>query len=314
MQGLFLAAMDANMSDLPLAELAALTAATMWAFTGLITQPIVHHFGATATNRYRITAAGTVLILLSSLFGLWSSLNMDGLGLLVLSGFIGIFIGDTALMQALGRIGPRRNAILFSTNAPIAAGMGFIWLGETMSASTLFGCALVLAGVMIAIWWGKRPAGANGEHRTEQVTGSLWLGVSIGLLAATCQATGAILAKPALLEGADPIAASAIRVGFAALCMWAMRALPVQWGKAKQPMSWHWGMRSFVSANLGLVIGMTLLVYALKHGEVGLVTTLSATSPILILPILWVITGSRPNRYAWLGSLAVVAGCGFIFY
>ncbi len=303
-----------ELNHLPLAELAALAAATMWAFTGLITQPIVHHFGATATNRYRITTAALVLILLTSLLGLWSSLKLDGLSLLVLSGFIGIFIGDTALMQALGRIGPRRNAILFSTNAPIAAGMGFIWLGETMSISTLIGCALVLAGVMIAIWWGKRPAGPAGEHRTEKVTGKLWFGVSMGLLAATCQAGGAILAKPVLLDGADPIAASAVRVGFAAACMWMMRALPMQWGKARQPMSWHWGIRSFISANFGLVIGMTLLVYAIKHGEVGLVTTLSATSPILILPILWLVTGSRPNRYAWLGSFAVVAGCGFIFF
>lgn len=317
MQGLFALLADGTMGDfshLPLAELAALTAATMWAFTGLITQPIVHHFGATATNRYRITFAGSILAILATVFGLWSTINLDGIGLLVLSGFIGIFIGDTALMQALGRIGPRRNAILFSTNAPIAAGMGFIWLGETLSITTMIGCALVLGGVMIAIWWGKRPAGPDGEHTTEKVTGKLWIGVSIGLLAATCQAGGAILAKPALLDGADPIAASAIRVGFAALCMWFMRALPIQWGKAKQPMNLHWGMRSFVSANFGLVIGMTLLVYAIKHGEVGLVTTLSATSPVLILPILWMITGSRPNRYAWLGSLAVVAGCGFIFF
>ena len=72
-------------------------------------------------------------------------------------------------------------------------------------------------------------------------------------------------------------------------------------------------MRSFISANLGLVIGMTLLVYALKGGDVGLVTTLSATSPILILPLLWIITGQRPNAYAWLGSFSVAIGCGIIF-
>ncbi|MDP6969798.1 MAG: DMT family transporter [Gammaproteobacteria bacterium] len=302
-----------TLSNLPLAELAALAAATMWAFTGLITQPLVHHFGATATNRYRISVAGVMLILLTSLFGLWHSLSWTGLWLLVVSGFIGIFIGDTALMQALKRIGPRRNAILFATNAPIAAGMGYIWLGETLSSSTLLGCGLVIGGVMIAIWWGNRRAPAHGEHSMELISGRLWVGVGLGLLAATGQAAGAIIAKPALLEGADPIAASAIRVGFAAVCMWSMRALPIQWGKAKRPMTWPWALRSFISANLGLVMGMTLLVYALKVGNVGLVTTLSATSPILILPLLWLITGRRPNRYAWLGSMAVAMGCSIIF-
>jgi len=302
-----------TLTNLPLAELAALGAATTWAFTGLITQPLVHYFGATATNRYRITVASFMLLLLTSLLGLWHTLDMSGMWLLVLSGLIGIFVGDTALMQALKRIGPRRNAILFSTNAPIAAGMGFIWLGESLSVSTLIGCALVLAGVMIAIWWGKKPTSADGEHKMEQVSGRLWVGVGLGLLAATGQATGAIIVKPVLLDGAHPIAASAIRVGFAAVCMWTMLALPLKWGKAKNPMTWRWAIRSFISANLGLVVGMTLLVYALKDGAVGLVTTLSATSPILILPLLWLITKQRPNRYAWLGSLAVVIGCGIIF-
>ena len=257
MQGLFALLADGTMGDfsnLPLAELAALTAATMWAFTGLITQPIVHHFGATATNRYRTTFAGSILAILATVFGLWSTVNLDGIGLLVLSGFIGIFIGDTALMQALGRIGPRRNAILFSTNAPIAAGMGFIWLGESLSVSTLIGCALVLAGVMIAIWWGKRPASAVGEHKMEKVSGRLWVGVGLGLLAATGQATGAIIVKPVLLDGAHPIAASAIRVGFAAVCMWMMLALPMKFGKAKNPMTWRWALRSFISANLGVTL------------------------------------------------------------
>lgn len=302
-----------TLANLPLGEIAALGAAVTWAITGLITQPLVHYFGATATNRYRITVASVMLILLSSLLGLWQTLNSQGIWLLVLSGLIGIFVGDTALMQALKRIGPRRNAILFATNAPIAAGMGYIWLGETMSYSTLLGCALVLMGVMIAIWWGKRPTPEDKEHTMEQVSGRLWVGVSLGLLAAAGQATGAIIIKPVLLDGAHPIAASAIRVSFAALCMWAILLLPIRWGNTKNPMTWRWALRSFISANLGLVIGMTLLVFALKEGDVGLVTTLSATSPILILPLLWLITKQRPNRYAWMGSLAVVLGCGIIF-
>ena len=92
-----------TISNLPLAEMAALTAAALWALTGLITQPIVHHFGATATNRYRSTMAGATLIVITTLFGLWHTLSLSSMWLLVLSGFIGIFIGDTALMQALKR-------------------------------------------------------------------------------------------------------------------------------------------------------------------------------------------------------------------
>ena len=51
-----------------------------------------------------------------------------------------------------------------------------------------------------------------------------------------------------------------------------------------------------LAAFLGLGVGMTLLLYALAGGKVGIVSTLSATSPVIILPMLWARTGERPAR------------------
>lgn len=58
---------------------------------------------------------------------------------------------------------------------------------------------------------------------------------------------------------------------------------------------------------------MTLLLYALQGGKVGIVGTLSALSPVLILPVLWATTGARPSATSWLGALIAVAGMGLIF-
>jgi drug/metabolite transporter (DMT)-like permease len=223
---------------------------------------------------------------------------------------VGIVVGDTALMQALKRIGPRRNSVLFATSAPMAAGMGFIWLGETLSANLLIGCGLILAGVVNAVWWGRK---AGGQHRLEKVSGHLGFGILLGLTAAFGQAAGAVLAKPVVLAGADPIAASAIRVGFAALVLLLVRALPFAWAKANAAPTPAFIWRTISSATLGLVLGMTLLVYALGAGEVGIVMTLSAITPVLILPVIWFITGQRPSRGAWLGAALVVIGSGVIF-
>ena len=65
---------------------------------------------------------------------------------LVLSGLIGIFIGDSLLFTAVGRLGPRRAGVLFALNAPIAAVLGWLVLGETLSAGGLAGIALTVAG------------------------------------------------------------------------------------------------------------------------------------------------------------------------
>ena len=57
----------------------------------------------------------------------------------------------------------------------------------------------------------------------------------------------------------------------------------------------------------------SLHVVALSGGKVGIVSTLSATSPVMILPMLWLKTGERPAGGAWAGALLVVIGMGLIF-
>ena len=143
----------------------------------------------------------------------------------------------------------------------MAAGMGFIWLDETLSTNLLIGCGLILLGVVNAVWWGRR---TEGQHRLEKVSGHLGWGILIGLTAAFGQAAGAVLAKPVLLAGADPIAASAIRVGFAAVVLLLVRALPFAWARANAAPTSAFVWRTMSSATLGLVLGMTLLVYPLQ--------------------------------------------------
>lgn len=45
----------------------------------------------------------------------------------------------------------------------------------------------------------------------------------------------------------------------------------------------------------------------------GIVSTLSALSPVFILPGLWIVTGARPSATSWLGAAIAVAGMALIF-
>ena len=65
--------------------------------------------------------------------GTWRELDAGNVAPLVVSGVIGIFAGDTLLFAALNRLGPRRAGILFALNAPIAALLGWLALGETLA-------------------------------------------------------------------------------------------------------------------------------------------------------------------------------------
>ena len=64
---------------------------------------------------------------------------------------------------------------------------------------------------------------------------------------------------------------------------------------------------------LGMGLGMTLILFALSGGEVGIIATLSATTPVLMLPMMWWRTGEAPALGAWVGAAGVVAGSALLF-
>jgi drug/metabolite transporter (DMT)-like permease len=67
------------------------------------------------------------------------------------------------------------------------------------------------------------------------------------------------------------------------------------------------------TALIGLLLGMTLFLYALQGSQTGIIATLSATSPVIILPLLWLRTGQRPSAKSWVGAALAVAGLALIF-
>lgn len=295
---------------MPIYELAALGAATCWALTGIISAGPAGHLGALAFNRFRQVFVTGLLAVYVLATGAWRELDAATVGPLAASGLIGIFLGDTLLFATLNRVGPRRSGILFALNAPIAAILGFLLLDETLSPRAAFGIAVTVAGVLLAILFGKRRAQI---HAWEAIRGPLWIGVALGLGAATGQALGSIIARPVMASGVDPFAASMVRVGVAAACLSVLIAMPIPSVKPKGPLTWPVAALTAATGTLALGIGMTLLLFALSGGNVGIVSTLSATSPVIILPMLWLRTGERPAAGAWIGAALVALGMAFIF-
>ncbi|GLU28188.1 DMT family transporter [Brucella sp. NBRC 12950] len=292
-------------------ELAAFGAATCWAVTGLISAGPAGHLGAPTFNHVRQIFVTGLLLTYVVFTGTWRELNISNIGPLVLSGVIGIFFGDTVLFAALNRLGPRRSGILFAMNAPIAAVMGWLVLGETLALRSVLGIGLTIFGVCLAIFFGKR---TNQKHPWEAVKGALWVGVSFGILAALGQAVGSIIVRPVMESGIDPFVGSLMRVGVAAACLSAFTRLPIASVKPRNPPTLPVLAMTALSGFVALAVGMTLLLYALSGGKTGIVSTISATTPVIILPMLWLRTGERPAGGAWLGAAFVVAGLALIVY
>jgi len=291
-----------------MSELAALGAALCWAIGGLIAANASRTLGGIAFTRIR-------MVFVVAMLGIWlawqgaTPLGNANLPLLFASGLIGIFIGDTALFVTLARLGPRRTSILFSANAPFTVILAWWILGERLVPAAIAGCALVAAGVGIAILYGKR---REQQHVWESVRGSLTVGVLIGLLAALGQSAGSLMAKPALDAGMDPATVATVRNVAALGGLYASRLFLPGSTRAKVPLTPALTGRLIASGFFGMALGMTLLLYAFQHGSVGLSAALSSTTPVLLIPMIWWLSGERPALGAWVGAALAVAGCALI--
>jgi drug/metabolite transporter (DMT)-like permease len=286
-------------------QLAALLAAASWATSSLIAAEPVRRLGGPRFCRIRMLYASGMLLVLATVTGGWSSLSRDDLGLLAVSGLIGILLGDVALFTAMARIGPRRTAVVFTSNAPLAAVGGVLLYDESFSLTAL-------GGIAMAVNFGS--SGGAHAHVFERIEGSLRAGASWGVLGALGQAVGALTVKPVLDGGADTLAVAATRAVIATAAMWLVArptdllARPRQRGEIRP--SDH--VRLAASALAAMVLGMTLLLWAIGHGDTGVATILSATTPVIMLPLLWIRIRQAPAPGAWLGAVLTVLGTALL--
>ena len=290
--------------------LIAILAALCWSVSSLISADITRSIGAFAFNRIRLFFVSLMLIAYTFYLNTWETINLEFLITIVLSGIIGIFLGDTFLFVALQKIGPRRNNIIFSLAAPFTVVLNIIFLKQIMSFNQLIGCFIVFIGVVIAISYGDP---SNKNHKWEKIEGSLYLGIIFGILAALCQAIGLIMMKPILNAGADPIASATIRTIISFIFLSLTFFVNLEIFKSKKKINLKIIYQSILSGFLGMALGMSLLLIALKNADAGIVATLSSTSPIIVLFLIWIFTKKIPSLGAWLGTIIAILGTGLIF-
>ena len=295
---------------MPIYELASLGASLCFAVAGLLAMEPSRALGAIRFNRVRMLLMAVLLFVVASITGGIETLSVASMPILVTSGLVGIFLGDTFLFAGLRRVGPRRNAVMFAFNAPLTAIAGIFYLDELLSFPVFVGCVLVTTGVIVAISYGQTQSSRN---HWDAIHGSLPIGLLFGFLAAAGQAGGILLSRPLMQEGIDPVAASAVRVAIAAIALIVVYELSTHRSK-KDHSIWtrQIVVKTVGSGIIGMGIGMTLVMFALRGGEAGIVSTLSSAAPVLMLPIIWATSGRRPALGAWIGATIVFFGTALI--
>jgi drug/metabolite transporter (DMT)-like permease len=289
-------------------ELAALGAAFLWALSAVVYAHLGQKIPPLVLNLSKGVIAIALITLTLIVQGNFfpSGMNAVSLGFLLLSGILGIGLGDTFYFEALNNIGARRTLLLEALAPPLAALIALIFLQEALSSASWMGILLTLLGVTWVI--SERVPGSAGKP-----IDSL-RGISFALLSALGQASGAVLSRAALAETTiSPLWSTLLRIvgGVLVLLLWIpIKQPPTDWFKpllSKQLL----GIIT-LTALFSTYLGIWLQQTALKYTETGIAQALIATSPLFVLPIaIWM--GEKVSPRALLGVLVALGGIWLLF-
>jgi drug/metabolite transporter (DMT)-like permease len=289
-------------------NLLAIAASFSLALSGMFISELSGRVDVFRFARWNMIAAFTMTGAGSIAFSGWRTVAGWEFGLLAASSFVGIIIASTTYFAGIYAVGPRIISLLYSLTSPFALGLGYLVLGETITARQGAGIAVVFVGIVLAIGPARdRPSAATAKSARVR-----WFGIACGVVTALGQAGGTLLARPAMAAGVEPFTGMAIRAGVAAIFYVLLTSLPL--AAVRKP--YRFSRREFgiaiAAAFFGTGLGSSLVLAALAGGNVGIVSTLSSMMPIAILPLVWARSGKAPSPWAWAGALLAVTGTALI--
>jgi drug/metabolite transporter (DMT)-like permease len=289
-------------------EIAALTTALCWSITSYAFTNAARRIGAIQVNIDRMVLASIMLISIIGIFGISLSLTFNQISNLVISGTLGLVLGDSFLFKSFQLIGARLGIIIMAAVPVLSTILAFFFLNEIISLLGMFGMLLTIAGILIVVLERKIPE--------ENKTSISKIGIFYGFLGALGQASGLIFAKFAFHGGElNGFAASFIRLFSASIILLPLAAT---FRRYKNPFHTYpkdgYSTKVILIGTLfGPVLGITGSLIAIEYAKVGIASTLMATMPIIMLPISRFYFKEKLDWKAIIGAFVAVIGAAIIF-
>ncbi len=290
-----------------LGVIAALGSCMLWAWSATHFQPAVRRWGPFSCGLFKTFLAtmlfGLTALALSANQPMPWGTRDDGWAL-ALSGFLGMALGDWALLAAIGHLGVRQAMLIHGTSPVFLLLWSVLGPGDPLGIPDITGIVLVVGGVsMVTV--------AQGLEPTHTPKGRA-LGILFGFLAAVGQAAGILIAKDSF-TGFHIISASGIRLAGALTGLLVIQLLR---GRLRLSVSlmmrremWSVLLRP---AFVGTYLGVLLMMTAINNTPAAVAGALLSTTPLFVIPFAFSILGERTRWPVLLGTAVAVAGVATI--
>ncbi len=291
-----------------LGEISAILTAICWSGSSIAFTVAAERTGSLQLNINRMILAAIFLFALILIFSFDYSLSSYQITNLVLSGLIGLVIGDTFLFKAYRHIGARLSMLLMALSPAMSALLAFFFLNEKISALGILGMFVTIAGVALVVL--ERSETPAAKYTVSKA------GIFYGLMGALGQSVGLIFAKLAFEAGSiNGFVATFVRVGSAVIIILPAALLIRRYNNpikiySKDSKALY---TTLIGTVFGPVLGITLSLVAVANTKVGIAATLMSTMPIIMLPMVYFIYKDRLSWRAITGAFIAVGGVAMLF-
>jgi drug/metabolite transporter, DME family len=230
---------------------------------------------------------------------------------LILSALLGLAIGDTLYVAAIGMVGMARAfTIALGTFTVLAYAFSIVFLGERVTWAVLVGSALVLAAIYLVALRGRPRSTAMEDELARQLTARrATIGLAIVLIAGACWAGASVWTRSVSIDYGT-LAVGSVRLPAAALLVTTYVAFNGASSVRRRAVSKRSAVVLAVAGIIGTGFGSLLYLYALKEIGAGRAAVLSSMSPLFALPLGWLVLKERIT--VWVAVGTVVAVCGIV--
>ncbi|AFY53328.1 EamA-like transporter family [Rivularia sp. PCC 7116] len=290
-------------------EVAALSAACLWSIASVVYSQLGARIPPLQLNLIKgIIAIALFVFTILARGDLFPSIATLPMCLLLLSGVIGISLGDTLFFNTINSLGARRALLMQTLTSPMSAIFGLFFLQEKLNALAWCGILVTILGVAWVV-----------SERTADVKnisiGEFKKGIVFGLLTAIAGAIGAVLSRSAIADTIiSPLWAALVRLSAGTLIL-------LIWKLSRKQASFRHDnflnsrviLGTFFAAFCGTYLGIWLQQTAIKLTSVGIASTLLQTSPLFVIPFA-ILMGEKVSIRAILGVFISISGIALLFY
>lgn len=228
----------------------------------------------------------------------YEGVERKSLLLLILSGLLGISVGDTLFFAALQDLGAHALVVLSTLGEVLTILLAVFFLGERHNFTTWIGIIFVISGIAVVLQ----------AKLTEEQQRSSFRGIILGLLSVLSMSVSIIIAKEALAS-ISAIQATFIRMVSGTLGIFFLGITTQQLGGWMVPLR---DVKLVTHLLLSVCFitfgGFWLSLVSLKYVDVSIANTLNTTDPIFVLLLAAIFLHEKITLKAVIGTILTMGG------